>query len=150
VKIYSLGTNTRTIEEFMGILKQYAIETAADVRSFPQSRFPHFNGTELARLLREDGIEYCYFGKDLRGHRRGGYEAYVGTPPYHGGLARLEGMAKAKTTAFFCAERFPWLCHRRFIGASLKERGWEVSHIIEGGKVWHPKVRSTGTARGEG
>jgi uncharacterized protein (DUF488 family) len=150
VEIYSLGTSTRTIEEFMGILQAYAIALAADVRSVPRSRFPHFNGTELARLLREGGIEYCYLGKELGGYRRGGYEAYVDTPPYQSGLARLEGLAQAKTTAFFYAERFPWFCHRRFIGASLRGRGWEVSHIIEAGKVWHPKVRSTGTARGEG
>jgi hypothetical protein len=40
MKIYSLGTSTRTIEEFMGILKAYAIEVAADVKplpSFPRS-----------------------------------------------------------------------------------------------------------------
>ena len=134
----------------MGILKHYAIAVAADVRSVPQSRFPHFNGTELARLLRENEIEYCYLGKELGGYRRGGYRAYVDTPPYQIGLTRLEGLAQAKTTVFFCAERLPWHCHRRFIGASLRERGWEVSHIPEAGKVWHPKVRSTATARGEG
>ena len=145
MKIYSLGTSTRTIEEFMGILKAYAMEVAADVRSFHQSRFPHFHGAELARFLREEGIEYCYLGKELGGYRRGGYEA----APYNSGLARLEGVAREKTTAFFCAERFPWLCHRRFIGASLRERGWEVRHVIEEGKVWHPTVRSTSTERGE-
>ena len=150
MRIYSVGTSTRTIEEFMGILKAYAIEVAADVRSFPRSRFPHFRGTELARLLGEEGIDYCHLGKELGGYRKGGYEAYIDTPPYNDSLTRLEELARGRTAAFFCAERFPWLCHRRFIGASLSERGWEVGHIIEEGKVWHPTAPSTGTSRGEG
>jgi uncharacterized protein (DUF488 family) len=150
MRIYSIGTSTRTIEEFMEILKAYAIEVAADVRSFPRSRFPHFHGSQLARFLGDERIEYCYMGKELGGYRRGGYKAYIDTPPYHEGLARLEEVARGRTTAFFCAERFPWLCHRRFIGVSLTERGWEVNHIIEEGKVWSPTARSTDTARGEG
>jgi uncharacterized protein (DUF488 family) len=150
MRIYSVGTSTRTIEEFMGILKAYAIEVAADVRSFARSRFPHFHGSELARFLGEEGIEYCHLGKELGGYRRGGYEAYRDTPPYNEGLTRLEELARGRTTVFFCTERFPWLCHRRFIGASLSERGWEVSHIIEEGKEWRPTALATGTARGEG
>jgi uncharacterized protein (DUF488 family) len=150
MRIYSVGTSTRTIEEFMGILKAYEIEVAADVRSFPRSRFLHFHGSELARFLGEAGIEYCHLGKELGGYRRGGYEAYRDTPPYNEGLTRLEELARGRTTVFFCTERFPWLCHRRFIGASLSERGWEISHIIEEGKVWHPPALARGTARGEG
>jgi uncharacterized protein (DUF488 family) len=150
MRIYSLGTSTRTIEEFMGILKAYAIEIVTDVRSFPRSRFRHFHGSELARLLGEEGIDYCHLGKELGGYRKGGYEAYIDTPPYNDSLTRLEELARGRTAAFFCAERFPWLCHRRFIGASLSERGWEVGHIIEEGKVWHPTAPSTATSRGEG
>ncbi|MBW2039193.1 MAG: DUF488 domain-containing protein, partial [Deltaproteobacteria bacterium] len=143
MKIYSLGTSTRTIEEFMGILKAYDIAVAADVRSFPQSRFPHFQQAELTRFLKEERIDYVYLGKELGGYRRGGYESYVGTPSYNQGLERLEEIAKGKTTVFFCAERLPWRCHRRFIGASLRKRGWEVVYIIEEGRVWHPKDRSS-------
>jgi uncharacterized protein (DUF488 family) len=150
MRIYSVGTSTRTIEEFMGILKAYEVEVAADVRSFPRSRLPHFHGSELARFLAEEGIKYFHLGKELGGYRRGGYEAYIDTPPYHEGLKRLEELARGRTTAFFCAERFPWLCHRRFIGASLSERGWKVSHVIEEGEVWHPTALATGISRGEG
>jgi uncharacterized protein (DUF488 family) len=149
MQIYSVGTSTRTLEEFMALLKAYAIEIAADVRSFPRSRFPHFQGETLARFLKEDGIQYCYLGRELGGYRRGGYEAYVGTPPYQDGLVRLEEVAKEGTAVFFCAERFPWFCHRRFIGASLSARGWEVSHIIERGKVWYSSAWKMASARGE-
>ena len=37
MKIYSVGTSTRTIDEFMGILEAYVIEVAADERSVYQS-----------------------------------------------------------------------------------------------------------------
>jgi uncharacterized protein (DUF488 family) len=148
MRIYSVGTSTRTFEEFMGILKAYEIEVAADVRSFPRSRLPHFHGSELARFLGEEGIDYCHLGKELGGYRRGGYEVYIDTPAYTNGLARLEELGRGGTTAFFCAERFPWLCHRRFIGASLSERGWEVNHIIEAGTVWQPTARSNGSQEG--
>ena len=82
MKIYSLGTSNRSIEEFMGILKAYGVEVAADVRSFPQSRFPHFQQAELAPLLRKGGIIYAYLGEELGGYRRGAYESYVGTLSY--------------------------------------------------------------------
>jgi uncharacterized protein (DUF488 family) len=143
MKIYSMGTSTRTIEEFMAVLKSCTIEAVADVRSFPQSRFTHFRYAELTVLLREGGVDYIYLGKELGGFRRGGYESYMDTPSYRQGLKKLEEIAKGKTTAFFCAERLPWKCHRRFIGASLEKMGWEVIHIIEEGRVWHSKARRT-------
>lgn len=153
MKIYSLGTSTRTIEEFMGILRQYAIEAAADVRSFPRSGavFPISMVRNSPVSSERTGSSTAIWEKIWGGTAGGGMRPiYVATPPYNEGLTRLEELARGRTTAFFCAERFPWLCHRRFIGASLRGRGWEVSHIIEAGKVWHPKVRSMGTARGEG
>ncbi len=107
MKIYSLGTSTRTIEEFIGILKAYGIEVAADVRSFPKSRFLHFQQAELTRFLSEEGIKYVYLGKELGGYRKEGYDLYMGSLPYKRGLKKLEEIAERKTTAFFCAERLP-------------------------------------------
>lgn len=149
MKVYSLGTSTRTIEEFMGILTAYDVEVVADVRSFPQSRFPHFQQAELTSHLREGGMDYVYLGKELGGFRRGGYKSYVGTASYNQGLEKLEVTAQRKMTAFICAERFPWRCHRRFIGASLREKGWEVVDIIEEGKVWYSKASSAVKSGGE-
>ncbi len=149
MKAYSLGTSTRTTKEFVGILQTYNIAVAVDVRSFPQSRFPHFHQAELGRLLSENGIEYVYLGRELGGYRRGGYESYTGTSSYNHGLERLEEIAGCKTTAFFCAERLPWRCHRRFIGTSLQERGWEVVHIIEEGRIWRPRSHAQPDKEGE-
>jgi uncharacterized protein (DUF488 family) len=110
-----------------------------DVRSFPQSRFEHFKKDNLARILKERGIDYFYLGKELGGFRKGGYLSYTKTVPYQEGISHLEQIGRESITAFICAERFPWKCHRRLIASSLEEKGWLVEHIIEKGRVWRPK-----------
>ena len=137
--IYTLGTSTRTEEEFIELLTHYRIETVVDVRSFPQSRFEHFSRGHLEKTLKDMGIGYIYLGKELGGFRTGGYLAYTKTIAYQKGISHLEDIGKEGVTAFLCTERFPWKCHRRFIAASLKERGWKVLHIIEKGRVWRPE-----------
>ena len=136
--IYTVGTSTRTKEEFIGLLRHYQLTTVVDVRSFPQSRFEHFNRGNLAKLLSEVSIDYVYLGKELGGFRKGGYQNYTQTDPYHAGICRLEEIAQKGCTAFMCAERFAWKCHRRIIASTLAERGWKALHIIEKDRVWNP------------
>ncbi|HUU41456.1 MAG TPA: DUF488 domain-containing protein [Desulfatiglandales bacterium] len=137
--IYTLGTGTRSEEEFLDLLRHYHIKTVVDVRSFPQSRFEHFKGENLQRILKEQEFNYIYLGKDLGGFRKGGYPAYMETAPYKESISHLEKIGKRSATAFICAERFPWKCHRRFIASSLGNRGWKIVHIIDKDKVWTPK-----------
>jgi uncharacterized protein (DUF488 family) len=134
--IYSLGTSNRTWEGFVILLRTYAVEMVVDVRSFPTSKFPHFKKESLAESLAEEWFGYYYLGKELGGYRRGGYEAYTQTLEYLVGMELLERMASRCRSAILCAERLPWRCHRRFIGLSLQERGWEVVHIIDEKKFW--------------
>jgi uncharacterized protein (DUF488 family) len=138
--IFSLGTSNHTLEEFVRLLQTYGIEGVADVRSFPTSKFPHFKKEALENSLKEEGFGYFYLGKELGGYRKGGYEAYTQTDDYLRGIKLLEGLASRSRTAFFCAERLPWRCHRRFIGQSLQRRGWKVAHIIDEKRVWEDKI----------
>jgi len=132
--IYSLGTGARSLEEFLALLKGNAVAVAADVRSFPSSRrFPHFSREDLRRSLEAEGIAYVWLGNRLGGFRRGGYEAHTRTGDFRKGLEELEGLARLRPTAFFCAEREPSRCHRRFIARALRERGWEVVDLGTGG-----------------
>ena len=137
--IYSIGSSTRGPREFVELLKAYKIETLADVRRFPTSRFEHFVEENLERILKGAGIEYIFLGDELGGMRRTGYEDYTTTEDFKEGVSKLEEIAEDKRTAFMCAERLPWKCHRRFIGFALRERGWRVIHIIEEKRVWEPK-----------
>lgn len=137
LRIYTLGTSTRSFEEFLAILKHYGIKQVIDVRSFPKSkRYPHFDREELAEKLPFYGILYWWLGPELGGYRRGGYEAYMQTEAFAKGLTRLIEKAKSKPTVIICAERFPWKCHRRFIAQRLEEKGIEVIHILDKERTW--------------
>ncbi len=125
--------------EFLTLLRAYGIRTLVDVRRFPVSgRYPHFSRDALARALRRAGVRYLHLGEDLGGFRTGGFEAYMATPAFAAGLKALEFTARRAPTAIMCAERLPWQCHRRHIGAALSQRGWAVVHAIEPGQTWFP------------
>jgi len=137
-KIYTLGTGLRSIEDFIEIINCYNIEAIIDVRSFPKSKLDHFKKANLESFLKKELLEYRYLGKELGGFRKGGYENYTRTREFESGVNKLEEIATEKMSAIICAERFPWKCHRRFIARALQQRGWEVVHIIDKGKVWTP------------
>jgi uncharacterized protein (DUF488 family) len=138
-KIYTLGTGRRSEEDFIEILLSYNIEALIDVRSLPRSKLPVFRKENLENLLRREGIEYHFLGRELGGFRKGGYTAYIITDDFNKGIDLLESIAAVKTSVIVCAERFPWKCHRKWISRELHKRGWELDHIIEKGKLWIPK-----------
>ena len=138
-KIYTLGTNKRSEEDFIEILLAYNIQSLIDVRSFPRSKIPIFRRENLEPALRLEGIEYHFLGAELGGFRKGGYIAYTITDDFRKGIDLVESVALAKTSVIVCAERFPWKCHRKWIARELHKRGWGVEHIIDKGKVWVPK-----------
>ncbi len=130
--IYTIGTSSRSIEEFIDILRAYKIDVAVDVRSFPSSkRYPQFNQKELSAELKKAQIEYIYLGKELGGFRKGGYEKYIKTEEFIKGIEKLEDIARHKSTVFFCCEKMFFRCHRRFISQMLSSSGWSVYHIVE-------------------
>ena len=136
--IYTLGTSTRSSEEFIKILTSHGVEVVVDVRRFPSSRFEHFCQEKLDDLLSEAGINYVYLGEKLGGYRRGGYQNFIATSEFQMGLKKLEEIAQNKRTAIICAERLPWRCHRRFIAVELEKHRWQIIHIIEQEKEWPP------------
>jgi len=138
--IFTLGTSNRSWEEFIRLLRAYRIEMVIDVRSFPTSKFVHFKRESMNPSLAEAGYGYYFLGKELGGYRKGGYEVYTQTLPYLAGMELLERMSSRCRSAVLCAERLPWRCHRRFIGRSLQERGWKVTHIIDEERVWEDRV----------
>ena len=142
--IYTLGTSTRSFTDFLALLWEHEIRVAVDVRSFPNSRFPQFKREFLQRNLGSQGIQYFYLGKELGGFRKGGYIAYREAESFQKGIEKLEEIGREKRTAFFCAERFPWKCHRRWISGQLIQQGWRVIHIIEKGKIWFPQRMDSG------
>ena len=139
-RIYTLGTGRRSEEDFIEILFGYDIKTLVDVRSFPKSKMPIFTRENLETLLKREGINYVFLGRELGGFRKGGYEAYTELRKIlEKGVDELESIAAKGTSVIICAERFPWKCHRRWISREFHRRGWQVEHIIDKGKVWTPR-----------
>lgn len=152
--IWTIGHSTRSIDDFIALLEENAIESVADVRTLPGSkRYPHFNREALADSLGQRAILYQHFA-ELGGRRRAradsrntawrnasfrGYADHMETDEFCRGILRLLGLAGAQRTAMMCAEAVWWRCHRSLIADYLKARGDEVVHIIGTGKMQpHP------------
>jgi uncharacterized protein (DUF488 family) len=143
--IHTVGHSTRSIEEFVRLLKHYGIEQLVDVRTVPRSRRnPQFNKDELERLMPAAGIDYIHM-KDLGGLRHPhkdspnmgwqndsfrGYADYMQTSEFTHALSRLIELAGLKPTAIMCAEILPWRCHRSLIADALLVRGIDVIEIM--------------------
>ncbi|MDY7032866.1 MAG: DUF488 family protein [Thermodesulfobacteriota bacterium] len=84
-------------------------------------------------------MKYYYFGKELGGYRKNGYDAHTQTEDFQRGRDELEKISKKNFTVIMCAEKLPWKCHRKNIGDHLRKREWRVVHIIDREKVWEPK-----------
>jgi uncharacterized protein (DUF488 family) len=57
--IFTIGHSTRTIEEFVALLRQVSVDLLVDVRSIPRSRTnPQFNANALSEALLDAGIFY--------------------------------------------------------------------------------------------
>jgi uncharacterized protein (DUF488 family) len=139
MKVYTLGTSNRSLEEFLEILKDYQIQVVIDVRRWPTSKFfPHFEKENLEKFLKENQVEYFHF-ESLGGFREDGYEKYMETKEFKKALKELIKILKEKNTILICAEKFPWKCHRFFIAQALEKKKFEIIHLIEKNKIWEPK-----------
>lgn len=145
VTVYTVGHSTRTLDEFVELLRAHAIETLADVRTVPRSRrHPWFARGELAVSLPERGVAYVHL-PELGGLRKPradspntawrnnsfrGYADYMTTPEFDAGIEHLVELARASRTAVMCAEAVPWRCHRSLIADALVARGEDVVHLL--------------------
>jgi uncharacterized protein (DUF488 family) len=143
--LYTIGHSTRAIEDLIAALQAHSIETLVDIRSTPMSRrLPHFNRESLEKSLTEAGIRYLWM-KDLGGRRKKSLETspnvalrndsfrnyadYMLSPEFEQAMAELVGLAKQSRTAYMCAERVYFKCHRMLVSDWLVAHGHEVLHI---------------------
>jgi uncharacterized protein (DUF488 family) len=144
--VWTIGHSTRTLEEFIGLLRAYRIEAIADVRRFPGSRrYPYFASEALAESRPAHDVAYQWLPK-LGGRRKvqpgspntawrnasfQGYADYTATDEFAEGLEALLALAPQRRTAMMCAEAVWWRCHRSLVSDVLKIRGIEVIHIMD-------------------
>jgi uncharacterized protein (DUF488 family) len=151
--IFTIGHSTRTIEEFLALLQQVAIDHLVDVRAIPRSRKnPQFNSANLQKALSLVCIEYRHIEAlgGLRARPRDqnkqsdpfwhnksfrNYAAYAETSAFQLGLLELREIALDHCCAIMCAEALWWRCHRRIIADYLLADGITVAHIMGLGKI---------------
>ncbi len=143
--VYTIGHSTRTIAEFIAILKAFDIEMVVDVRKIAKSRHnPQFGEEALSESLSQHGIGYRWL-EALGGLRRGAatsvnmawrnlsfraYADYMQTAEFAAGIEELLRIAQESRTVIMCAEAVPWRCHRSLIGDALLVRGLQVEDIM--------------------
>ena len=144
--LFTIGHSNIPAQRFTAMLRAAGIETIADVRSVPASRFcPWFSAKNLAPLLVSTNMSYLFFGDELGGRPRdpslycdgvADYEAMARRPSFQDGLDRLLGNAAPRRLCLMCSERDPLDCHRCLLVArALAARGVTVGHILHDGGI---------------
>ena len=139
------GHSTRSIEEFIDLLRAHKVISVVDVRTVPRSRHnPQFNRDVLAESLAASGIAYQHMpglgglrhakpespNQGWRNSSFRGYADYVQTAEFAENLQELMALAGKERIAIMCAEAVPWRCHRPLIGDALTIRGIRVEDIM--------------------
>jgi len=149
--LYTIGHSTRTLEDLIETLQAHEIKILVDIRAFPMSRrLPHFNRESLEKALPQAGITYRWLPA-LGGHRKKSrddspnvglrndsfrnYADYMLTGEFERGVEELLRLAETSPTAYMCAERVYFHCHRMLVSDWLVAHGHEVFHIDGKGPV---------------
>jgi uncharacterized protein (DUF488 family) len=157
MQIHTIGHSTRSLDQFLQLLQQNSIESLADVRTIPRSRFnPQFNREAIHAFLKEKAIHYSHH-PDLGGLRKPqsdspnigwknkgfrGYADYMQTEKFERAVAELIDLAKKQRVAMMCAEAVYWRCHRMLLSDALLVRGVSVFHILDHGRTEPHKLTS--------
>lgn len=159
--LYTIGHSTRALEELIEALGAHQIRTLVDIRAFPMShRLPWFNRESLAESLPAAGIRYVWM-KALGGYRKKvpddspniglrnasfrNYADYMLTDEFARAMDELIRLAEESPTAYMCAERVYFHCHRMLVSDWLVAHRHEVLHIDGTGPVRAHKLTAEAT-----
>ncbi len=145
ITVFTIGHSTRSLEQFIELIKHYGIKHVIDIRTIARSRFnPQFNEETLPKSLKSKGISYTHM-KELGGLRHAspdsintgwhnasfrGYADYMQTDAFAKGIDLLIKYALHDQIVIMCAEAVPWRCHRSLIADALLVRGIDVEDIF--------------------
>jgi uncharacterized protein (DUF488 family) len=151
LRIFTIGHSNLSFEQLVSLLREFEIRLVADIRRYPSSRkFPHFNRPNLCEKLEAENIDYLWlealggrrhapknvesFNAGLRSPGFRSYADYMATKEFRNAARELLSAAGKSRTAFMCAEKLYWKCHRRLLSDYLTARGVQVVHILDSGK----------------
>ena len=133
VKIYTIGYQNITIEDFCRILTENEITAIADIRENPYSRNRDFSQKAIIAHLQKAGIAYFHFKAlgsppDLRREVRENhdYKRFFEQYTNHlntqsDTLAELNNIIYDNTICLLCYEHDIAICHRRIVAEKLAE-----------------------------
>ncbi len=143
-RVLTVGHSTRSLDDFIDLLKTHGVKMIVDVRTVPRSRHnPQFNRETLPGNLKSARIGYRHLSGlgGLRHARRDspnmgwrnssfrGFADYMQTEEFDESLEKLIDLARRQRICLMCAEAVPWRCHRSLIADALLVRGITVGHI---------------------
>jgi uncharacterized protein (DUF488 family) len=164
---HTIGHSTRTIDEFVALLREADARLVVDVRTVPRSRTnPQYNKETLPETLAQYQIGYEHIAElgGLRGHKREvpaevnvfwqnasfhNYADYALSESFRQGLAHLREIGHANRCAIMCAEAVWWRCHRRIISDYLLSEGELVFHILGPGHIEPAHMNEGARVEGE-
>lgn len=146
--LFTIGHSTRTIPQFVDLLRAGQVDLVVDVRTIPRSRTnPQYNFDILPGELSPyqiGAVRIAALG-GLRGRDRDvppevngwwtnrsfhNYADHALSGAFAQGLEELIAMAGDRRTAIMCSEAVWWRCHRRIIADYLLLRGFPVFHLM--------------------
>lgn len=142
MKIFTIGYEATTMDEFIAALRKAGVERVIDIRAVPLSRRPGFSKNILAASLKEAGIDYVLLknlgtpklGRDAAkkgdvATLRNVYAGQLELPEAQAEAAKMRALAEEKPSALLCFERNPEHCHRTLLLAAAGE-GAEVIDLF--------------------
>jgi len=137
-RLFTLGYEGRTLDDFLGTLKRAKVRRVVDVRKLPLSRRRGFSKTKLSQALGAAGIEYVHLKNagnphlDLRHDVERclqAYRRYIDAHPEV--IEELEQLTGSTRAALLCVEAKAESCHRSILVDRLDKRGvpLKVQHL---------------------
>jgi hypothetical protein len=145
---HTIGHSTRSIDEFVDLLRVGAVRLVVDIRTVRRSRRnPQYNFDALPASLAPFGIGYLSI-PELGGLRKQApdtpsclnafwinrsfhnYADYALSDSFRQGLEQLIEAGRREPCSIMCSEAVWWRCHRRIVADYLILRGEKVFHLM--------------------
>ncbi len=163
---FTIGHSTRTIPEFVDLLRAGEVAMVVDIRTVPRSRTnPHYNEDALGAALADYQIGHTRIA-ELGGLRKKQHEVppdvngWWSNRSFHNysdhalsedfarGLEALVTLGRERRVAMMCSEAVWWRCHRRIVADWLIARGETVFHLMGEGRIEPAKLSEGAVAEG--
>lgn len=139
-RIFTIGYEGKSLEDFLRILMTNQVDAVVDVRYRPQSRKKGFSKSALIRALGDLDIDYWHdrgLGtppdvlKEFRETGEYDWNAYLSFLDHHADVVeQLAAVASEQSIVLLCYEADYRICHRKFVAIETSEiNGVPIFHL---------------------